>query len=66
MYYKLIFMDINMPVLDGYGSTELIIKTYKNLMVYYFNVGKLKSTDGETIAHPEAWYTVDRVWGRDQ
>ena len=30
-YYKLIFMDINMPVLDGFGSAELIFKTYETL-----------------------------------
>ena len=40
----------------------LPIKTYKNCMVYYFRVGNLRSADGETVEHPEAWYTVQRVW----
>ena len=31
-------------------------------MVYYFHVGKLKSADGDVVEHPEAWYTVQRVW----
>jgi hypothetical protein len=35
----------------------------KNGIVYYFNVGKLESADGEPVEHPEAWYTVQRVWG---
>lgn len=30
-YYKLIFMDINMPVMDGYQSTEAIFKTFNML-----------------------------------
>ncbi len=38
------------------------IKTYKNCMVYYFNVGKLRSADGRLVEHPQAWYTVQRVW----
>lgn len=43
---------------------ELEIKTYKNCMVYYFHVGKLASADGLEVGHPEAWYTVQRVWKR--
>ncbi len=40
----------------------LPMKTYKNCIVYYFNVGKLKSADGDEVAHPEAWYTIQRLW----
>ena len=43
-------------------DVELPIKTYKNCMVYYFHVGKLESADGDVVEHPEAWYTVQRVW----
>jgi hypothetical protein len=45
-------------------NLELPIKTYKNCMVYYFHAGKLRSAHGEPVEHPEAWYTVQRVWGR--
>ena len=40
----------------------LPIKTYKNCMVYYFHVGKLKAADGQPVEHPEAWYTLQRIW----
>jgi hypothetical protein len=40
----------------------LPVKTYKNCMVYYFHLGKLRSAEGEELAHPEAWYTVQRLW----
>ena len=40
----------------------LPIKTYRNCIVYYFNVGKLKSSEGEVVEHPEAWYTIQRLW----
>ena len=43
-------------------DVRLPIKTYKNCMVYYFHVGRLESADGRRVEHPEAWYTVQRVW----
>ena len=41
---------------------QMPIKTYRNGMVHYFNVAKLTAADGDPVAHPEAWYTVGRVW----
>ena len=43
-------------------SITLPIKTYKNCIVYYINVGKLQSVDGDPVEHPEAWYTIQRLW----
>jgi hypothetical protein len=37
------------------------VETYPIGMVYEFNVGKLTSADGDTLTHPEAWYTVHRI-----
>jgi len=31
--------------------------------VYYFHVGKLAAEDGQAVAHPEAWYTVNWIPG---
>ncbi len=33
-------------------DVTLPMKTYQNCIVYYFNVGKLKSADGEVFIKP--------------
>lgn len=43
-------------------DVTLPVKTYKNCIVYYFNVGKLPSAEGDVVEHPEAWYTIQRLW----
>jgi hypothetical protein len=65
------YEEVGVPVADvEVGSDRksvtltLPIKTYKNCMVYYFHVGKLKAVDGEPVRHPEAWYTLQRTWKR--
>jgi hypothetical protein len=45
-------------------DVTLPIKTYKNGMVYYFQLGSLKAADGDELEHPEAWYTVQRIHAR--
>jgi len=63
------FEEVDVPIEQAELSADrrsidvtLPIKTYKNCMVYYFNVGKLPSADGEPVEHPEAWYTIQRLW----
>ena len=61
--------EVDVPVESAAVSPDrtsidltLPVKTYKNCMIYYFHVGKLESADGQPVAHPEAWYTIQRVW----
>jgi glucose/arabinose dehydrogenase len=41
---------------------QVPVETYKNCMVYYFHVGRLRAADGGEVEHPEAYYTVQRLW----
>ncbi len=40
---------------------SLPVETYPIGMVYQIDVGPVKSADGETLLHHEAWYTVQRI-----
>ncbi len=54
-------MQVEVAVDRRSVNVTLPIKTYKNCIGYYFNVGKFKSEDGEVVEHPEAWYTIQRL-----
>jgi mono/diheme cytochrome c family protein/glucose/arabinose dehydrogenase len=42
-------------------TLTLPVESHPNGRVYYFHLGKLLAEDGEALAQPEAWYTVERV-----
>jgi hypothetical protein len=42
-------------------TLTLPVESYPIGMVYEMNLGKLASSDGETMQHNEAWYTVQQI-----
>ncbi len=42
-------------------TLTLPVESYPGGIVYYLQADNLRSSDGEALAHREAWYTVQRI-----
>lgn len=49
-FYDLIFMDINMPIMDGIEATRLIKRQYPNMPIVAFTTNRLDENREEFLA----------------